>query len=78
MILSEMNKKIDSLNIERDIEIYVAENENEMFNKIPLNRVILVMDEDKPYLVLMGSKQLNFSYSLQNMPPLSTTIDTYY
>ena len=74
MILSEMNKKIDNLNIERDIEIYVAENENEMFNKIPLNKIILVTDGDKPYLVLMGCKTLNFSYSLQNMPPISTTI----
>lgn len=74
MILSEMNKKIDNLNIERDIEIYVAENENEMFNKIPLNKIILVTDGDKPYLVLMGGKTLNFSYSLQNMPPISTTI----
>lgn len=71
MILSEMNKKIDNLNIERDIEIYVAENENEMFNKI-----ILVTDGDKPYLVLMGSKKLNYSYSLQNIPPISTTITT--
>lgn len=74
MILSEMNKKIDNLNIERDIEIYVAENENEMFNKIPLNKIILVTDGDKPYLVLMGGKKLNSSYSLQNMPPISTTI----
>ena len=74
MILSEMNKKIDNLNIERDIEIYVAENENEMFNKIPLNKIILVMDGDKPYLVLMGGKKLNYSYSLQSRPPISTTI----
>lgn len=74
MILSEMNKKIDNLNIERDIEIYVAENENEIFNKIPLNKIILVTDGDKPYLVLMGSKKLNYSYSLQSMPPISTTI----
>lgn len=69
MILSQMNQKIDSLNIERDIEIYVAENENEMFNKISLNRVILVTDEDKPYLVLMGKKP-NYNYSLQNVVPL--------
>ena len=76
MILSEMNKKIDNLNIERDIKIYVAENENEMFNKIPLNKIILVTDRDKPYLVLMGSKKLNYSYSLQNIPSLSTTTAT--
>lgn len=69
MILSQMNQKIDSLNIERDIEIYVAENENEMFNKISLNRVILVTDGDKPYLVLMGKKP-NYNYSLQNVVPL--------
>ena len=65
MILSQMNKKIDSLNI----EIYVAENENEMFNKIPLNRVILVTDGDKPYLVLMGGKNLTIIIHYKTLNP---------
>lgn len=47
-----------------------------MFTKIPLNKIILVTDGDKPYLVLMGGKKLNYSYSLQNIPPISTTITT--
>ncbi len=38
------------------------------------NKIILVTDGDKPYLVLMGGKKLNYSYSLQNIPPISTTI----
>lgn len=67
MILSQMNKKIDSLSIEKDIDIYVAENENEVFNKIPLDRVILITEEDKQYLVLMGKKSnYGYSYSLNN------------
>lgn len=74
MVLSQMNKRLDSLNIEKDIDIYVAGNENEMFNKIPLDRIILITEEDRQYLVLMGKKSsYNYGYSLDNTIPCSIT-----
>lgn len=67
MVLSQMNKRINGLNIEKNIDIYVAENENEMFNKIPLDRIILITEEDKQYLVLMGKKpNYGYGYTLSN------------
>ena len=69
MVLSQMNKRINGLNIEKNIDIYVAENENEMFNKIPLDRIILVTEENKPYLVFMGSKTYeNYTYASRLKP----------